>query len=233
MSLLCIFIGDTVDTASGTLTPPPPLPTTMDQQMTSTPMEPQPMQGISDSGGTAMETSSIPDMMPPNPTNYPNHHSSEMPSINGHHQTPSYQPVQTIYKTMQQSNNNNNNNGSSNNNNNNNNNENHKHDNNQNFVHDLNMYGTRSSNTHSNYRPQDIPTQLQSDVQMTGSDPMMNSTAIIQQNNTPTTTFARKITRSMHQQNLMHLQHSINGASGGGGGSDFKVELKDEPENGF
>lgn len=196
---------------------PPPLPTTMDQQMTSSPMEP--MQGIADSGGgTAMETSTIPDLMPPNPTNYSNHHSSasEMPSINGHHQTP-YQPG--IYKTMQS----NNNNGS----NNNNNNENHKHDNNQNFVHDLNMYGNRSNN---NYRPQDIPTQLQSDVQMTGADPMMNSTAIIQNNNTPTT-FARKITRSMHQQNLMHLQHGING--GAGGGSNFKVELKDEPENGF
>jgi len=86
-------------------------------------------------------------------------------------------------------------------------------DSNQNFVQDIDMYGGSTRNT--TYRPQ----IMQSDAQMTGADPMMNSTAMIQ-----TPSFARKITRSMHQQNLIQLQHGINGAD-----NDFKLELKDEP----
>lgn len=99
-------------------------------------------------------------------------------------------------------------------------------DTNQNFVEDsMDMYGTR-------YRlspQQAMQQQQQSTTGLTGADPMLNSVAMIQnQASTGTITYPRKITRSMHQQNLIQLQHGMNGNE-----ADFKMELKCEPENGF
>ncbi|XP_063709124.1 hepatocyte nuclear factor 4-gamma isoform X2 [Culicoides brevitarsis] len=89
-------------------------------------------------------------------------------------------------------------------------------DSNQNFVDDsMDLYGTR-------YQHQ----TMQQQQGLTGADPMLNSVAMVQ-NNGPMT-YPRKITRSMHQQNLIQLQQGMNGNE-----ADFKMELKCEPDNGF
>lgn len=89
-------------------------------------------------------------------------------------------------------------------------------DTNQNFVDDsMDLYGNRYQQS----------MQQQQINGLTGTDPMLNSVAMIQ--NGPIT-YPRKITRSMHQQNLIQLQQGMNGSD-----SDFKMELKCEPDNGF
>lgn len=98
-------------------------------------------------------------------------------------------------------------------------------DTNQNFVENtVDMYGNR-------YRlsPQQEMSQAmqQSAGSLTGADPMLNSVAMITQNQNHLVAYPRKITRSMHQQNLIQLQQGMNG------NEDFKMELKCEPENGF
>lgn len=97
-------------------------------------------------------------------------------------------------------------------------------DTNQNFVEEtMDMYGSR-------YRlsPQQAMQQNASAPGLTGADPMLNSVAMIQ-NQTGPVTYPRKITRSMHQQNLIQLQQGmVNGNE-----ADFKMELKCEPDNGF
>lgn len=91
-------------------------------------------------------------------------------------------------------------------------------DTNQNFVDDtMDLYGTRYQQT--------MQQQQQQLNGLTGTDPMLNSVAMIQ--NGPIT-YPRKITRSMHQQNLIQLQQGMNGNE-----TDFKMELKCEPDNGF